>query len=69
MTFIIDGKTVATVPLDDTGHAEYASSKLSEGVRKVEASYSGDDLNMASSSEPIFETIYGPAAGLVNVSG
>jgi hypothetical protein len=67
---IIGGPTLATVPLDDTGHAEYATSTLTEGVHKVEASYSGDDLNLASSSEPpLAETVYGPAATLMIVSG
>ncbi|MFD6994470.1 beta strand repeat-containing protein, partial [Streptomyces sp. NPDC059943] len=40
--FVVDGASVATVPLDLSGQAQYTTSDLEVGLHGVEANYSGD---------------------------
>ncbi|MET9392321.1 Ig-like domain-containing protein, partial [Streptomyces sp. NPDC006624] len=40
--FVLDGAPVATVPLDASGQAQYATAALDVGTHAMEATYSGD---------------------------
>ncbi len=67
--FSIDGGKAVAEILDDTGHAEYSTTTLTEGTHFVVASYLGDATHLASSSAKLTETIYGAISTLKVVSG
>lgn len=54
--FAVDGTSVATVPLDTSGHASYATSSLTAGTHTITAAYSGD-VSYSTSSATLMETI------------
>jgi endoglucanase len=51
VTFQIDGESVATQSLDDTGQAALSLSRLSVGTHKLRAFYGGDETLIAGTSE------------------
>jgi len=50
VTFQVDGVTVATVPLDSSGHASFTTSTLGVGTHTITAIYSGSSLYPGSSA-------------------
>jgi uncharacterized repeat protein (TIGR01451 family) len=50
IVFSDGGTTLASVTLDATGHASYATATLSVGAHTISASYGGDTNNQASSA-------------------
>ena len=62
VSFSIDGGTPIKVTLDDTGHAAYSTTALTEGPHSIVATYSGDDVNLPSTSKTFSETITGTTA-------
>jgi hypothetical protein len=68
VSFSIDGGAAIPVALDDTGHAAYATSTLAPGKHTVEASYSGDMKDAASTTSPLTETILSTIATAVTLS-
>lgn len=57
VSFTIDGKKVATVPLDLDGVASYKTSKLKAGNHIVAASYSGNGYYDAADSNPVVQIV------------
>jgi hypothetical protein len=68
--FYIDGTLTAANPLDDTGHASYATTNLPTGPHSIKAYYRGS-LTYADSSASLVETITGQVLtpNIVPVSG
>ena len=71
VAFTVDGKALATAPVDSTAHATASSSALTVGSHAIKATYSGD-TNFTTSSGTLTETIntpttaspaFSPAAG------
>jgi uncharacterized protein (TIGR03118 family) len=59
VAFTVDGKAMATAPVDSTAHATASTSNLSVGSHAIKATYSGD-ANFGSSSGSLTETIQTP---------
>ncbi len=57
ITFTVDGTSVAVVPLDNTGHASYATSSLPAGTHTIAAAYSGD-ATYSTSGATLIEAIF-----------
>jgi hypothetical protein len=68
VSFSVDGGAGASVALNGTGHASYATSTLAAGTHTIKASYSGDTTYSASSGM-LTETIIGAGASISVVSG
>lgn len=67
VAFTVDGKALATSPVDSTAHATATSSSLAVGKHTVAAKYSGD-ANFDSSSGSMSETIEVPTAATPIIS-
>jgi hypothetical protein len=57
VTFIVDGASAASTPLDAMGTAAYSNSSLTVGTRILTASYSGDGNNDLSTSAPLAQIV------------
>src|SRR5690606_40271599 len=67
ITFLIDGGSPTSVPLDGSGQASFTTSSLSMGTYTIEASYSGDAIFAASNATPLTQVVNAVPAPVVAV--
>lgn len=68
VTFIDNGTTIGTAPLDSEGSASLQTSQLPAGSNTITANYSGDSNYPGNSSSPVVVTV-GLLPSVANLSG